>query len=90
VAIIVLDKNRAFYNKQLKEIRNIMNRTYIVVIRFSDGVFKISKPCMHCMEYMKTIGLKKVYYSIDTSEIVCEKIKDLETTHVSLYNRTLI
>ena len=38
----------------------------IIVVRLNkNNQFRLSKPCSKCMEYLKYVGIKKVYYSID-------------------------
>ena len=46
----------------------------------------MSKPCKHCIRLLKDVGIKRVYYS-DEGSFVCEKISEIQTTHVSRGNR---
>jgi hypothetical protein len=79
-----------FYGTKLKkELKRIMRGVIVVVIRWSDGKIKNSKPCMHCLQYMKNIGIKKICYSNEEGEFVNEKIKNIETVHVCMARRIL-
>lgn len=38
----------------------------ILVVRINrKNKFRLSKPCIHCYNYLKYVGIKKCYYSID-------------------------
>lgn len=72
-------------NKILRKIRNID----ILVIRLSntdDKDVKNSRPCYQCIQNMRNIGINKVYYTTD-SNIVVEKVKDITSTHLCVYDR---
>lgn len=43
-----------------------------------------ARPCQNCLEMMKSIGIRRVYYSNDCGEIVCENIKDMISIHSSI------
>jgi deoxycytidylate deaminase len=55
----------------------------IVVIRQTNGHLIMSKPCKHCILYLKNIGIKRVYYSDNNGNLVCEKVKDMCSEHQS-------
>lgn len=57
---------------------------YLLVIRLN-GNDKLanSKPCKHCLEKLKKIGIKRVYYSDSNGNIVYEKIKYATSNHIS-------
>lgn len=42
-----------------------------------------ARPCQNCLEMMKSIKIKRVYYSNNLGEIVCENIKDMVSIHSS-------
>jgi deoxycytidylate deaminase len=55
------------------------------VIRVNNtGKLVNSKPCNSCIYYMMLYGVKSVYYSNDKGEIIKEKLKEIEATHISL------
>ena len=50
----------------------------IFVVRvMKNGSLGLSKPCHHCTESMKRLGIKRVYYSTDNGW-KCEKIIDID------------
>ena len=61
--------------------RRKMNNISILVIRKSKHGIKNSRPCIDCIKTMRVYNIKRVYYSNDDSEIVCENIKDMLSGH---------
>lgn len=47
----------------LKARRNLKGASILVVRINKAGELRNSKPCAHCMLYLKHVGIKKVYYS---------------------------
>lgn len=83
----LLDKrNIAFYDPKLKK---TLKGASIIVIRYKNGSYRESKPCRHCCEYLKTIGIKTVYYSNDYNQMVIERVSDIKTDHISLARRII-
>ena len=39
---------------------------------------------------MKKIGIKKIYYSVNKTDIICENIKDMISIQITSYNRSLL
>lgn len=56
----------------------------IIIIRISpkDSVLKNSRPCNHCIDTLRKFNIKRVYYSNEYGEIVCEKIEDMKKMHI--------
>ncbi len=51
---------------------------------------KISKPCKHCIAFLQSIGIKNVYYTINTDtgfKWKCELSSEIKTDHISIANR---
>jgi deoxycytidylate deaminase len=42
-----------------------------------------ARPCQNCLEMMKSIKIRRVYYSNNLGEIICENIKDMVSLHSS-------
>jgi deoxycytidylate deaminase len=56
----------------------------IIVIRINrSSKLRNSRPCQDCIDEMKRIGIRKVYYSDDNGEIVYEFVDDMVKTHTS-------
>lgn len=69
-----------------------MASVQILVIRVSyskEPTIVNSKPCINCINYMKSLGIKKLYYSNDQGEIIYEKIKEIYTEHISQFGRKI-
>ena len=65
------------------DLRRLLNKITVLVVRFDNaGNMKMSKPCKHCITYMKFMGVKRVMYSTDDGTIVSEKVKDMDSNHV--------
>jgi len=58
----------------------------IIVIRISkSGTISNARPCYNCLNMMKDIGIKKVYYSTgNNDELICEHIKNMISIQVSI------
>lgn len=48
-----------------------------------------SKPCLHCLNILKLslIPIRKIYYSSNNGTIICQKIQNISTTHISIGTR---
>ncbi len=42
-----------------------------------------ARPCHNCLDMMKAVGIRKVYYSINQEEIICENVKDMISIQAS-------
>lgn len=66
-----------------------MRGVTIMVIRYKNDIYRNSKPCLHCCEYMRKVGVKLVIYSIDDGHMISEKIRDISTVHKSMSQKIL-
>jgi hypothetical protein len=64
-----------------------MKNITVLVIRWNGNKFANSKPCKHCILYMKALGVKKIYYSNDAGKIIKEKIKEMQNEHTCMARR---
>jgi len=74
-----------FYEDKRKKVN-------LLIIRIDkDNRLKMAKPCFHCLKSIKQLNtIKKIYYSTGNGdEIVCEKVSQMSTTHISKANRHL-
>jgi deoxycytidylate deaminase len=66
----------------------------ILIIRISKSHLKNSRPCNSCIEKLKSRGIRKVYYSNEYGNIVCEFLEDMPKLHDSsghrFYNKYVI
>ena len=62
----------------------------IIVIRINKNLaLKNSRPCNHCIDKLKKIGIRKVFYSNEDGKIISEFINDMEKIHISSGTRLL-
>ena len=56
---------------------------YVVRIKEVQGklVVKNSKPCDNCIKLMRLFNVKRVFYTNDDGEFVCEKVKSDKLTN---------
>ena len=50
----------------------------MVVVRKYKDICVNSKCCADCIKMMKMVGIRKVYYTSDNGEVICEKLKDIQ------------
>ncbi len=66
----------------------MLSKMTLIVIRNKNGMLGFSKPCSCCLQYINSIGIKKIYYSGEDS-MIYEKTKNMRTNHVSMAYRTI-
>jgi len=62
----------------------------IIVIRIKKepfGALGMAKPCKHCLQVYKELGVRGIYYSNEVGKIQYELVKEMETNHVSKGNQ---
>jgi len=65
-------KDGAFYGAK----RN--KKLSITVVRVNNsGDMCNARPCHNCLIMMKAVNIRKVYYSISSTSIICEAVKDM-------------
>ena len=75
-----------------KDNRKINRRTKldIIVIRINKtSQMCNARPCYNCLQTMKKLGIRRVYYSINSNDIIYENIKDMISIQVTSYNKFL-
>lgn len=48
-----------------------------------------SRPCYNCLNMMKAVGIRKVYYSISANKIISENVKDMISIQASSVTRLI-
>lgn len=64
-----------------------MHSIDIIVVRIQGDTVGMSKPCSHCVAYLKSLHMGKIYYSYYDGQIIVEKIKRITSDHVSVKYR---
>jgi deoxycytidylate deaminase len=91
---IPLKKSKGSYYKTIHAELNVFERfpkrhvkgkgIDLIVIRINKQyALKNSRPCSHCIDELRRIGIRKVYYSNDSGDIVSELVEHMEKIHVS-------
>jgi hypothetical protein len=76
-------KGGAFYGNNIKN-----HNVAIIVIRINKADQIVNaRPCINCLNMMKACNIKKVYYSISNDELICEKVSNMVSIHVSATTR---
>jgi hypothetical protein len=71
-----------FYNpKAYKKLRKKLAKTDILVFRQSQHGISNSRPCYDCLQTMKSMNIRRVYYSTDNGTFVYEKVSNMVSTH---------
>lgn len=74
ICLSIGEKGGAFYQEDSK--RN--QKLSLAVVRINKaGDACNARPCYNCLELMKLVGIKKVYYSVALNNVVCENVKDM-------------
>ena len=58
----------------------------ICVVKYRNNSLSNSKPCLHCLNFLKNhkkLKINKVYFSNEDGKIICTNIKDLNSKHIS-------
>jgi deoxycytidylate deaminase len=62
----------------------------LIVIRINkDEKLMNSRPCYNCLSMMKAVGVKRVYYSDNNENIICENVKDMLSINSSSVTRII-
>jgi len=73
---------------------NLRKPITIIVIRQSEGQLAYSKPCFHCVRYIKRLAIfyniQQIVYSTHDGHLVIDKISDLNNNYISSGNRATI
>lgn len=60
----------------------------LIVLRVGkNGETCNARPCYNCLNMMKAVGIRKVYYSVSFEKIICENVKDMVSIQSSSVNR---
>ncbi len=71
-------------NARRKNKYMLRSKIDIYVVRVNRlGELMNSKPCYHCTRMLKMLGIRRVYYSDNNGNIVCERVSELSNTHIT-------
>lgn len=76
--------------KPTKKLTKRLKKCSIVVLRIDmNGNLAESKPCKSCLNVLKQLNIKNVYYS-SKNGIIKESVRGLESEHLSGYMRNIV
>lgn len=73
---------KMFKMKKIRKMTLLCVRISERAIQMGVMEFVNSKPCVHCYNRMKIMGIRKVAYSTNDGTVECVKMKNFETTHI--------
>lgn len=79
---IIIGKNAINVNNN--NANNNNNKISLVLVRVTKDASKpiaMSKPCIDCLSFLKTMNITSVYYTNDNGEISHEYVNNMSTTH---------
>lgn len=82
---LIFDKKKGwcYYGEKLRN-----QKLDIVVIRVNKSKETCNaRPCYNCLIMMKTVRIRRVYYSISPDKFICENVKDMVSIHASSITR---
>ena len=83
-----IQQGDAIYHPKGKEQK--LKKLDIIVIRVNTiGKMHNSRPCSHCLNMMKSTGIRRVHYSNELGEIVTETVKDMISIQTSSISRMI-
>lgn len=69
---------------KFKHVHKKKDKLNMIVIRLNcNDQLVNARPCFYCLNLMKAVGIKRVYYSVDINKIVCENVRDMISIQVS-------
>ena len=72
-------KTSSFYVEENKKVK-----CDLIVIRInSEEKLCNSRPCYNCLDMMRAVGIRKVYYADNNENIICENVKDMVSINTS-------
>lgn len=88
--IDVLRKILHIYSEEGKSER-MLNKVCLYIVRInSQGFIRDSAPCMHCLNMIKKLNIKKIIYGTNEGTLIKCNPKNYNTSHISNGNRSLI
>ena len=75
--------------KVIRNLRKKCSKIELIVIKQSNKGICLgnSRPCCMCLNFMKVLKFKGVYYSINNTTLAYEKIYNMESLHISQIGR---
>lgn len=69
-----------FYLANIKP-NTFLDLIVIKINKFGDTLN--ARPCYYCLDMMKAVGIKKVFYTVSPNKLICENVKDMISIQIS-------
>jgi len=84
ICLSIINMGGVFYQEKNTK----FTKLNLMVVRVNKlGDICNARPCYNCLDMMKAVGIRKVYYSISSDNIICEKVKDMISIQASLVDK---
>ena len=87
--VINIRTNSKDLHAETQVIKNINEGDIVLVVRYENGIFKNSKPCVDCLNALKRNNIKKIAFS--TGDVlrpfIIDNIENISTTWKSHFRR---
>jgi uncharacterized CHY-type Zn-finger protein len=84
ICLSIINTGGVFYQEKNTK----FTKLNLMVVRVNKlGDICNARPCYNCLDMMKAVGIRKVYYSISSDNIICEKVKDMISIQASLVDK---
>jgi hypothetical protein len=84
ICLSIINEGGVFYQEKNTK----STKLNLMVVRVNKiGDICNARPCYNCLDMMKAVGIRKVYYSISSNNIICEKVKDMISIQASLVDK---
>ncbi len=71
-------------NAAINKAGDLRNAVAVIVRYNRDGCLAESHPCALCVNLLRQVGIKTVYYSSDAGDIIKIKMNKIERNHISV------
>jgi hypothetical protein len=69
--------------KDSRTLKKKFSQIDLLVIKHSSDKLGMSKPCAHCTDIIKKIGIRSIYYSNAQGDIINVRVRDLSSEHLT-------
>ena len=87
--VINIRTNSKDLHAETQVIKNINEGDIVLVIRYENGIFKNSKPCIDCLNALRRNKIKKIAFSTGDvlTPFIIDKVLNISTTWKSHFRR---
>jgi tRNA(Arg) A34 adenosine deaminase TadA len=75
------------FEKLKKHIKLLCGYDIIVIRINKNNILRNSRPCNNCIIKLKKFGIRRIFYSNNSGDVVYEYLNDMQFNHISSGNR---